>query len=124
MSYLTIKTLHILCACTSGGLFFLRGLLRDSLLLQQRWLKLLPHIIDTLLLSFAVVLMYLSAQYPFVQTWLTVKFLALLVYIVLGTIALKTGRSKRVRFYAWIAGLLVFWYIVMLAMTKQVWIFM
>src|SRR3954469_25391588 len=83
VSYLAIKHLHITCVALSGSSFLLRGvwMLRESIMLQQRWVKVLPHVIDTLLLASALVLVFQSGQYPFVQPWLTAKVLALIVYI-------------------------------------------
>lgn len=125
MDYTAIKQLHIACAAVSGSLFLLRGIwmLRDSQMLHQRWVRITPHIVDTLLLSSAIFMVVWSGQYPFAQGWLTAKVLALIVYIVLGTIALKRGRNKMVRVSAFIAALAVFAYIGSVAMTKQVLVF-
>jgi uncharacterized membrane protein SirB2 len=87
--------------------------------LQQRWVKVVPHVVDTLLLVCAVILVVWSGQYPFVQGWLTAKLLALIAYIVLGTIALKRGKTKSVRIGALVAAALVFAYIVKVALTRQ-----
>jgi uncharacterized membrane protein SirB2 len=121
MSYLAVKHLHVTCAALSGMLFLLRGIwmLQGSALLQQRWVKIVPHVIDTALLASALVMVFWSAQYPFVQDWLTAKVFALIAYIVLGTIALKRGKTKQVRLAAFIAALAVFAYIVKVALTRQ-----
>ena len=123
MNYLLIKHLHIGFAATSGALFMLRGLwmLRAPALLQQRWVRVLPHVVDTGLLSCALILMFWSHQYPFVQPWLTAKLLALLAYIGLGTVALKRGRTRSLRTLALVAALCTFAYIIAVALTKQVW---
>lgn len=128
MNYLFVKYLHVTCAATSGSLFLLRGIwmLRESELLQQRWVKVLPHMVDTLLLGSALVMVFWSAQYPFVQPWLTAKVFALLAYIGLGTVALKRGKTKAVRIWAFAAALATFAYIVAVALTKQAmisWVF-
>lgn len=109
------------CAAASGSLFLLRGvwMLRASPLLQQRWVKVAPHLVDTALLASAVGLAVWSAQYPFVQGWLTAKVIALVGYIVLGTIALKRGRTPAIRAGAFIGALALFGYIVAVAVTKQ-----
>lgn len=121
MSYLAVKHLHILCAALSGGFFLLRGIwmLAGSPLLQRRWVRVAPHLIDTLLLSSALVMVFWSAQYPFVQPWLTAKVLALTLYIILGAIALKRGKSRGARIQAFAAALAVFAYIVSVALSKQ-----
>ncbi len=125
MDYGAIKHLHIACVLLSGSLFLLRGIwmLCDSSLLQQRWVKIAPHLIDTVLLTSAIVMVVWSGQYPFVQNWLTAKVVALVTYIVLGTIALKRGKTKAVRVCAFIAALAVFAYIGSVAMTRQVLVF-
>lgn len=121
MSYLAIKYLHLTSVVLSGTLFLLRGfwMLRESPNLQQRWVKVLPHIVDTLLLGSALVMVFWSKQYPFVQPWLTAKVLALLAYIVLGSIALKRGKTKALRRWALVAALATFAYIVAVALTRQ-----
>jgi uncharacterized membrane protein SirB2 len=121
MDYLSLRHLHIGFAGLSGGFFLLRGvwMLADSPLLQKRWVRTLPHVVDTILLSSAVALAVWSSQYPFIQGWLTAKVLALLAYIVLGTIALKRGRTKAIRSVAYLAALLVFMYIVGVATSKN-----
>lgn len=121
MDYLTLKHFHMGCAAASGSLFVVRGawMLRDSPRLQARWVRVAPHVVDTLLLASAIGLAVWSGQYPGAQHWLTAKVSALLAYIVLGTIALKRGRTKMVRISAFIGALAVFGYIVAVAVTKQ-----
>lgn len=121
MNYLAIKHLHVTCAALSGSLFLLRGywMLRRPALLQQRWVRIAPHIIDTTLLGSALTMVFLSAQYPFVLPWLTAKVVALIAYIVLGSIALKRGKSRQVRLAALVAALLTFAYIVGVALTRN-----
>lgn len=125
MDYITLKHFHMICAALSGTLFFLRGIwmLNAPSMLQQRWVKIAPHIIDTALLTSALIMVFWSGQYPFVQNWLTAKVLALMLYILLGTIALKRGKTKAVRVCAFIAALMVFAYIGSVALTKQAMIF-
>ncbi|QAU35422.1 SirB2 family protein [Janthinobacterium sp. 17J80-10] len=121
MSYLAIKHIHMTCAVISLLLFSLRGIwmLQESPLLQRRWVKIVPHAVDTLLLGSALVMVFWSGQYPFVQPWLTAKVIALVAYIVLGTIALKRGKTKAVRMTAFVAALAVFGYILKVALTRQ-----
>lgn len=122
MIYLALKHFHVTCAVLSGSLFLLRGfwMLLDSPALQQRWVRIAPHVIDTLLLSSALIMVFWSGQYPFAQNWLTAKVIALVVYIGFGTVALKRGKTRAVRVSAFIGALLVFTYIVGVALTRQV----
>ena len=121
MDYLTVRHIHITCAILSGSLFFLRGIWmwQGSAMLQKKWIRIAPHLIDTILLASALTMVFWSSQYPFVEAWLTAKVLALLLYIGLGTVALKRGKTKSVRVRAWIGALAVFSYIVAVALTKQ-----
>lgn len=121
VDYLAIKYLHMTCAALSGSFFLLRGIwmLRDSTMLQQRWVRIVPHIVDTALLASALIMVFWSAQYPFMQPWLTAKVLGLIAYIALGTVALKRGKTRTVRGWALVAALLIFTYIVMVALTRR-----
>ena len=121
--YSAVKHLHITAVVLTAILFLLRGIWMfvGSPQLQRRWVKVVPHVIDTLLLLSALVLIFMLHQYPFVNDWLTVKVLGLLVYIGLGMIALHYGRTKRIRVIAWLAACLVFVYIVTVAVYKTPW---
>lgn len=111
--YLIIKHSHILFALLSITLFIIRASwsVLESPRLNKRWVKIVPHIIDTLLLLCAIYLMFSLKQYPFEQNWLTAKLFALLVYIGLGTVAIKRGSTPAIRFAAAIAATTVFIYI-------------
>lgn len=121
MNCLLLKQFHMTFAALSGSLFLLRGLwmLADSPVLQRRPVRTLPHLIDTALLRSALALAGWSAQYPFVQSWLTVKVGALVPYIVLGATALRRGATKAMRAAAYVAALAAFSYIVAVAVTKN-----
>jgi uncharacterized membrane protein SirB2 len=121
MTYTILKTLHIASAIASFSLFFLRGIwsLNGSPIMRQRWVRIAPHVVDTLLLASAIALAYRIQQYPFVDAWLTAKVLALLLYIGMGFVALKYGETKRIRLYAWLAALAVFGYIASVALSHD-----
>jgi len=121
MSYLALKHLHVTCAVLSGGFFALRGLWMLGMphMLERRWVRIAPHVIDTVLLASAVAMAVWSMQYPFAQHWLTAKVLALVLYIVLGTVALKRGRNRTVRAAAYAGALAAFGYIVGVALTRN-----
>jgi uncharacterized membrane protein SirB2 len=112
-----IKHIHVSCAAISFALFFLRGIwsFNGSLIMRQRWVKIVPHFVDTLLLASALALAVTIQQYPFADAWLTAKFFGLVLYILLGSIALKHGKNKTIRIAAWFAALSVFAYIVLVA---------
>ena len=121
MIYLALKHLHVTCVVLSGLGFCLRGwwMLRDSPMLQQRLVRVLPHVVDTLLLGSALSMVFLSGQYPFVQGWLTAKLGGLLAYIVLGAMALKRGRTKAIRARYFVLALLAYGYIVSVALSRN-----
>ncbi|MDA8256430.1 MAG: SirB2 family protein, partial [Betaproteobacteria bacterium] len=89
--YLAVKYVHVLSVVLSLTGFFLRGILmmRDSPLLGARWIRVLPHINDTVLLIAALTLAALTHQYPFVVDWVTAKVFGVIAYIILGTLALR-----------------------------------
>ena len=121
MAYSLLKQFHLATIAVTLTLFVLRGawMMADSPRLQVRWVRIVPHVNDTLLLASGFSLAVLLGQYPLVNGWLTAKLFALIVYIVLGTVALKRGRTKRTRIAAWIAALLVFGYMVAVAVTHD-----
>lgn len=121
MSYLLLKHLHVTCVALSGFGFGLRGIwmLRESPWLQRRWVRIAPHVIDSLLLASALSLAVISHQYPFAQGWLTAKLLGLLAYIGLGTMALKRGKTKGQRAVFFGLALLAFAYIVGVALSRN-----
>lgn len=121
--YPIVKHVHMTCAAATLALFVLRGtwMLRGSPHLEARWVRILPHLVDTLLLASAIVLAVLIGNAPLTHAWLTAKVTALVLYMVLGTIALKRGRTRAVRVSAFVAALAVFGYIVSVALTKSPW---
>jgi uncharacterized membrane protein SirB2 len=121
MLYLALKNLHVLCVIVSGSGFFMRGLwmLCDSPRLNLRWVRVVPHLVDTLLLGSAIAMAVIGAQYPFAQDWLTAKLIGLLVYILCGMMALRRGRSKATRAIYFAAALLAFAYIVSVALARS-----
>lgn len=126
MDYLALKTIHVASVIASYTLFFVRGvwMIRESALLQRRWVKIVPHVIDTVLLASAIALAVMIRQYPFVEPWLTAKVVGLVVYIGLGMMALKRARSKSARVAAWLAAQAVFLYIVAAAIAKSAYPFL
>ncbi|MDX8399082.1 MAG: SirB2 family protein [Gallionellaceae bacterium] len=121
MTFITIKYLHLSFIVLSYGLFFMRGVwvLRNSPIMQQRWVKILPHIIDSGLLISAITLAVMLGISPSSAPWLLAKIIALIVYVVLGSIAIKRGKTPRIKLIAWIAAQAVFFYIVFTALTHD-----
>ncbi|MBT9540334.1 SirB2 family protein [Thiobacillus sp.] len=121
MAYSLLKQLHLTTLVVTLALFVLRGvwMMAESPRLHARWVRIVPHINDSLLLASGISLAMLTRQYPLVNGWLTAKFFALILYIVLGTIALKRGRTRSQRIAAWIAALLIFGYMAAVAVSRD-----
>jgi uncharacterized membrane protein SirB2 len=121
MEFALLKQIHIAAAVVSYTLFFVRGvwMIVDSPRLTRRWVRVVPHVNDTVLLASAIWMAVLIHQYPGTHGWLTAKVAGLLIYIGLGMIALKFGRTSRMRITAWIAAQAVFFYIVAVALTRD-----
>ena len=119
--YYWVKTIHITTVTLTGTFFALRyyWMITRPALLQKGWVKRLPVIIDTTLLASGIAMAIMSQQYPGVAPWLTVKLTALLVYIIVGSIALKRGPTHRIRIYAGIFALTVLVYIISVALTRN-----
>jgi uncharacterized membrane protein SirB2 len=119
--YIELKWLHIGCVAASGSLFCLRGvfMLCGSPYANHAVLARLSYLIDTILLTAAVLLTIAIHQYPFVQAWLTVKVLLLIVYIVLGIFALRRGRTKWARGGYFLAAVLVYGFMISVAATHH-----
>jgi uncharacterized membrane protein SirB2 len=105
--YLVLRNVHIACAILTVTLFVLRGslMLANSAWQQNVVLRYLPHAVDTVLLTTALMLTTVIQQYPFAVGWLTAKVVLLVAYIVLGSIALRRGRTRQVRVVAFVAAL-------------------
>ncbi|PZO09596.1 MAG: hypothetical protein DCF27_04970 [Lysobacteraceae bacterium] len=108
--YLQIKSVHVAMVIASGLLFALRG---AAVLAGARWamaapLRYLSYTIDTALLTAALMLLTALKLNPFAVPWLSVKLALLVVYVVLGSLALKRARSRRARAGFYLAALVTF----------------
>ena len=120
--YFGIKHLHMLLAVISILGFIVRGIwmMSGSTLLGNRLVRVLPHVIDTLLLLSALALAAMATQYPFFTAgWAMAKVLGLVLYIGLGVIALRRGRTKPIRIAAFVGALVVFAWIASVAFSKS-----
>lgn len=121
MSYLLLRQIHTLAAVISIAGFVLRGywMLVDSCWLKHRITRIAPHIVDTILLSGAVGMLLMLSLNPFSQSWLLAKIVALVLYILLGTVALRRGPTLQVRVLAFVTALLTYGYVVGVAISKS-----
>ena len=116
-----IKLIHMSTAVISISLFMLRMYwqMADSGIMKKKWLKIIPHVNDTILLTAAIILSINIQQYPFVHDWLTAKLIALLAYILLGMFALKRAKTKFQKLVYFYLAIFMFAYIVMVALTRS-----
>lgn len=121
--YVVFKHLHVLFVLISITLFLFRFVLRllDSPALQKKWLKVLPHVNDTLLLASAIGIMVTVGMYPIQVPWLTDKVIGVIAYIGFGVLALK-GKSAAVRWLGFLGacGWIAFLFHVALSKTALI----
>jgi uncharacterized membrane protein SirB2 len=115
--YAAVKQLHVAAVVASWTLFFLRGvwMIADSPRLKARWVRVVPHVNDTILLLAGI---YLAVAIG-LQPWIVAKLVALVAYILIGMVAITRGRTKPARIVAWVAAQGVFLYIVAVALRKN-----
>ncbi|MHB9806380.1 SirB2 family protein [Pantoea ananatis] len=122
--YPLIRNLHLLTVAVTISLFLLRFYWQrtGSAMLQRRWVRILPHVNDTLLLLSGASLVMITHFYPFSPqgSWLTEKLLGVIIYIALGSVALsRRPRSDRTRWIAFIVALIALVTIIKLALRKM-----
>ena len=116
-----LKLVHTSSAFLSIAGFTLRGywMISGSPLLRRKPAKVVPHVIDTLLLGSAVGMLVIWRVSPLQLDWLSAKIFALLLYIALGMVAFRFGKSMKVKVSAWLLALLAAGYIVSVAYSKS-----
>jgi uncharacterized membrane protein SirB2 len=121
LDILILKSFHASCACLSLGLFVWRGLrvLRQRPVASRLWARIVPDSVDMLLLASGAALAWWLHQIPFESPWLTAKLAAVAAYIYLGFVVMRLGRTPAVRRAAWLGALVVFAYIVSVAVTRS-----
>ncbi|WP_026374643.1 SirB2 family protein [Aestuariibacter salexigens] len=119
--YMMLKHLHLTAIAISVVLFILRfiWLMRESPQLQKKWVKILPHVVDTVLLASALGLCMVISQYPFVNGWVTEKVIGLVCYILLGLVAFKWARNNAMRLVGFFGALSWLVFTAKVAITKQ-----
>lgn len=118
--YLALKHLHLTFVALSLLFFVLRGiwLFINSNLLAKKWAKVLPHLISALLLLSGIVLAVHIGLSPGSQPWLMAKIIALVVYIGLGIATFKVS-NRNLSKALWVIALIVFAYMIIVAITKN-----
>ena len=121
MDYPTVKLIHESAVTLSFAGFFARGvgMLRNAAWIRHRLAKTVPHLVDTVLIVSAVTLAWMLRLTPANAPWIAAKIVGLVVYIAIGLIALRFGRTKATRATAWVLAMLTFLWIVSVAITKD-----
>lgn len=120
--YTFIKIIHMTCAMLSIAGFLGRGILKinGSAIVEKKLVKVLPHVIDTVLLVSAITLVVMSGQYPWTAPWVGAKVVGLVVYIGLGVVVMRTAKTRQTRIIAFALALATAAWILMVASTKQI----
>jgi uncharacterized membrane protein SirB2 len=119
--YPLLKHLHLTCILLTLVLFIARALavFSGASWPARSWARIVPHLIDSLLLASGLALAFSLQQYPFVHAWLSAKFFALTAYIVLGSLALKHAKTQSARLFAFGGALLAFGYLFLTALNRS-----
>ncbi len=118
-----LKNIHLISVGISFVYFLIRGywMLVEARWLQRKiWARMIPDAVDTALLTSGVFLALLTEQNPTDEVWLGAKLIALLVYIVLGSVAIKRGKTLRVRLISFALACLTYVYMLGVAIQRDV----
>ncbi|MGD2117644.1 MAG: SirB2 family protein [Chromatiales bacterium] len=120
-SYLLLKSIHLLTIGLSLTGFLLRAWWRFTTpeRLQQRFVRIAPHINDSLLLLSGIGLTLVIQQYPVTHHWLTIKLLLLLLYIAAGTVVLKTRFGRKQSLLAFLVAIAAFASMLLVALNHH-----
>ena len=125
MLYSFIKILHLSTVSFSIVFFLIRRIWRfnNNSLVRKRWVRKTSQFNDTVLLAWGIFMAVSIQQYPFVHQWLTAKLVLLVIYILLGMVALHWVRCRALQVSAWLTAILVYAYMVGIALNRNpVWL--
>ena len=119
-----IKYIHMLLVVLSFAGFAGRVIVAEinPHVFKQKWIRILPHVIDTLLLLSGIALVFIGSWFSADYGWIIAKFIALLFYIGLGMLAIRS--QGKIRWLAFTGAVLCFLYIARVAVSKQPWFFL
>lgn len=120
MNFLFLKYLHIICVAAAFALFFVRGLwlMQSYPESQEKWVRLLPHGVDgLLLLSGVAVLAMLPKGWP--GDWLTVKLALIVVYAALALYLFRRAQALASKLVLWLLGMLLFLFLTTIAVLHH-----
>lgn len=118
--YEFVKYIHVTAIILSISGFVARVYLKLNNFSGQHkyWFRKLPHNVDTLLLASALTMVYIMGINPLTTYWLAEKIIGLLLYIMLGMVALRWGKTRNIKIAAAVIAVMVFSYIVYVAHYK------
>lgn len=124
MPWPLVKQGHVLLALLSAAGFCLRGywMLAGSPRLGAPWTRRLPHVVDALLLLTGLTMAFGLGVSPFAASWLGAKLVAIVIYVILGSVALRRGRTREQRVAALVLSLLVLAYVFAVALSHDPWV--
>ena len=119
--YAHIKWVHVAAVIASGCLFAVRGglVLAGHSLGMSAPARFLAYAIDTVLLTAALMLVTILPGAMFANGWLFAKLGLLVVYIFLGTFALRRGRNPHQRRLCFVLALAVYGFMIGIARTHH-----
>ena len=115
----------MLVAACSVILFIIRFILliNNNKALNSKWLKITPHVIDTVLFTLGIIMVINLSLYPWHVSWISEKLLLVLAYIVMGYYTLKLARSTAKQFIGFLGAMGCIALIVLIATNKQTYLF-
>jgi uncharacterized membrane protein SirB2 len=121
LTYMLIKSLHMISAIAAISGFILRGywMMVGSDKLTLKVVRITPHVVDTVFLLSGIALVSILGLNALTEPWLLAKFAGLIGYILLGTFAIKRGQTLQIRVIAFVGALSLFAFIVGIALTKS-----
>ncbi|CAA0082764.1 Protein YchQ [BD1-7 clade bacterium] len=119
--YMALKHSHMMLALLTFLFFLTRSTwaFQGSALLEKKFVKIAPHIIDTFLLLTAIGLVLVTGFYPFVYGWVTAKIFALVAYIVFGLFTIKKAKNNTQRAVFFTLAVVTFLYMGNVAVSKN-----
>jgi uncharacterized membrane protein SirB2 len=116
-----VKEMHVLLAYITVAGFVVRGLfaIADSPLRNAKWLRIAPHVVDTLLLAFGIALAVMMSLSPLANDWLMAKIIGLVAYIGFGVLAMR-ARSRPLKIFGFVLAIASVGYIFAVAYSKRV----
>jgi len=121
MNFLLLKYIHILAVAASFALFFIRGvwLLQSYPPAPERWVRILPHVVDGLLVASALGMLAMAPATADYKGWMPVKLALIGLYVFLVVFVIRLAKAKWQRFAAWLLALMVFLFVTSIAVLRN-----